>query len=77
MITLWNPVTQAFEANTGTPPVSEPVLLLNILIELRAQNFILSMMNQDVLKDDVGSIRADMANDTSNFVTGPGGPLTS
>jgi hypothetical protein len=53
-----------------------PLLLLNILIELRVQSFILSQMNQDVLKDDPQQIRGDMANDTSNFVTGPTGPLT-
>lgn len=75
MITLWNPTTQAFEANSGDVSPSE--MLLNILIELRVHSFILSQMNQDVLKDDLGSIRADAAVDTPNFVTGASGPLTS
>jgi hypothetical protein len=75
MITLWNPTTQVFEANSGD--VSQAEILLNILIELRVHSFILSQMNQDVLKDDPATIRADMANDTPNFVTGAIGPLTS
>lgn len=53
-----------------------PQLLMNILIELRVQSFILSQMNQDVLRDEVSAIRGDVANDTSNFVVGPSGPLS-
>lgn len=75
MITLWNPTTQAFDVNNGDA-ASMPQLLINILIELRVQTFILSQMNQDVLKDEPQQIRGDMANDTSNFVVGPSGPLS-
>jgi hypothetical protein len=75
VITLWNPTTQAFEAGSGD--VSPSQMLLNILIEMRVQSFILGEMNKDVLKDEVATIRADMATDTPNFVTGAIGPLTS
>lgn len=70
MITLWNPTTQVFEKVNGDN-VSPTEMLLNILIEMRVQSVILSAMNQDVLKDEVENIRADVANDSNNFVTGP------
>lgn len=75
MISLWNPTSQAFETINGDN-VSPTELMLNILIELRVLSNILSVMNQDVLKDEVSAIRGDVANDTSNFVTGPSGPLS-
>ncbi len=73
MITLWNPVTQVFEASTGTPPASESVLLLNLLIEARLQTKVLLAIASDVIKDDEQWLRQDAANDTPNFVTGPPG----
>lgn len=75
MITLWNPKSKVFEAVDGY--ASPDQVLLNILIELRVHSFILSQMNQDVLKDELGSIRADAAVDAPDFVTGAIGPVTS
>lgn len=77
MLTLWDPSTNSFRTSDGNQAQDTPLIQLNILIELRVISFILSVMNQDVLKDDVEKLRADMAVDTPNFVTGASGPMTS
>ena len=69
MITLFNPNTDTFQAIDSTI-ISNEMLALNILIELRVTNYILREMNRDVVTDQLDSLRADAASDTPNPVTG-------
>lgn len=65
MITLYNPKTEAFEANSGYP-VSDPSLYLNILIELRVLNMILLGQQQGIVTQSLAELRSDAVNDSVN-----------
>lgn len=70
MLTIWNPVTQVFEALNGDNS-SQQGLLLNLLIENRVQTKILMAIGADVMSDSTEQgLRLDTANELPNFVTG-------
>ena len=73
MITLYDPTSGTFKplnVQAQSPAVFQTALLLNILIEMKVQSVILKEMNRDVVGDTLESLRADVASDTPDPVSG-------
>lgn len=62
MITLYNPATGTEQSVSGAQ-VSDAMLYLNILIELRV---ISQLLSQGTVTDQLSDMRADVMSDSSN-----------
>jgi len=67
-VLLYNPGTKQF-AQSDPGRVSENVLLLNILIELRVHSVYLASMSSGIVIDDLSTLRVDQVNDPDSLTT--------
>lgn len=63
MITLYDPITELNILTNGNNSASQPLLLLNILIELRAMNAMIADINS--MNDELDQLRKDVVSDTT------------
>ena len=55
--------------------VSQSILLLNILIELRLHTLFISLENRGRCKDEINDLREDIANDPQSLFVPPAGAM--
>lgn len=65
MISLYNPATGTFVAASGGQQ-SDPLLMVNILIELRVANRMAQDMQRGVVTQTLAQYRSDVMNETVN-----------